>query len=307
MSVIKRVLVSLPADQWLGTHQNDLKWGIVDEISRLGYVPEIFTNPKGMPGLAAGKAWSAVELNKVARRCVGAAIIGLPRWVFTTPQGTINLATEFNHYEGAAAYTLGLPLLVVVQEDVQRRVIFDSGYGGYIGSFPASADRTWLATNDFRVPFNYWKELLSKRRDVFLGYCSTSEGTAENLENLKRFLQSPDIGATVLDWKSDFTPGRSILREIEEAAERCSAGIFLFTKDDTLPTRALPDQAAPRDNVVFEAGYFINSKGKDHVLIIREAGAKMPADLGGDIYGSLGDRSNIKSIEETVRKFIAAL
>jgi hypothetical protein len=303
MSIVRRVLVSLPADQWLGPQQNELKWGIVDEISRLGYVPEIFTNPKGMPGLAAGKPWSAAELDKVARRCVGAAVIGLPRWVFSTPQGTISLATEFNHYEGAAAYTLRLPLLVVVQEDVQRRVIFDSSYG-YIASFPPSADRTWLGTDNFRVAFKYWEDLLSRRRDVFLGYCSTSEGTAQNL---KRFLQSPDIGATVLDWKSDFTPGRSILREIEEAAERCSAGIFLFTKDDTLPTSALPDRAAPRDNVVFEAGYFINSKGKDHVLIIREVGAKMPADLGGDIYGSLDDKSNIASIEDSVRKFIAAL
>jgi hypothetical protein len=65
MSVTRRVLVSLPADQWLTPHQNDLKWGIVDEISRLGYLPEIFTNPRGMPGLAAAKAWSAVELDNV--------------------------------------------------------------------------------------------------------------------------------------------------------------------------------------------------------------------------------------------------
>ena len=138
---------------------------------------------------------------------------------------------------------------------------------------------------------------------MFLGYCSTSEGTAQNL---KRYLQSSDVGATVLDWK-DFSPGRSILQQVEEAAERCSAGIFLFTKDDTLPTARLPDRAAPRDNVVFEAGYFINSKGKDHVLIILQAGAKMPADLGGHIYEALEDKSNIAPIEETVRKFVIAL
>jgi predicted nucleotide-binding protein len=110
----------------------------------------------------------------------------------------------------------------------------------------------------------------------------------------------------VLDWK-DFTPGRSILQQIEGAAERCNAGIFLFTEDDKLPTSAFPNQAAPRDSVVFEAGYFINSKGKDHVLIIQEAGAKTPAELGGEIYGSLEDKSNIATIEETVRKFVKAL
>jgi hypothetical protein len=297
------VLVSLPADQWLTPHQNDLKWGIVDEISRLGYLPEIFTNPRGMPGLAAGKAWSAVELDNVARRCCGAVVLGFARWRLSTSQAPIRLATEFNHYEGAVAYTLGLPLLVLVQEDVERRVVFDSNYRGHVGAFPSSADRSWLATESFLVPFKYWKEELSNRRDVFLGYCSSSDGTAQNL---KRFIQSVEVGATVLDWK-DFTPGPSILEQIQEASKRCSAGIFLFTRDDKLPTADDPDQTAPRDNVVFEAGYFINSKGKDHVLIIREKGAKMPADLGGLIYESLADRSNIGTIEDSVRKFVTAL
>jgi predicted nucleotide-binding protein len=193
--------------------------------------------------------------------------------------------------------------LVLVQQDVERRVVFDSSYRGYVGAFPSSPDNSWLTTDSFSVPFNYWREELSARRDVFLGYCSSSDGTAQNL---KRFLQAADIGATILDWK-EFTPGRSILEHIQEAAKRCSAGIFLFTKDDRLPTAADPNQAAPRDNVVFEAGYFINSKGKDHVLVIREDGAKMPADLGGDIYGSLTDRSNIGTIENSVRRFITEL
>lgn len=302
MSVVRRIYVSMPADQWLAPNQNDLKWGIVDEIERLGYVPEIFTNPRGKPGLSAGKAWSAVEADRVARSCIGAAIIGLPRWVFASPHGDISLSTEFCHYEGAIAYTLGLPMLVVVQEGVQRRVVFDSSYRGYVGDFPPTADRTWLATDKFRVPFNYWKDELSRRRDVFLGYCSTSKGTAQNL---KRFLQA-DLGATVLDWQ-EFTPGRSILQEIEEAAQRCSAGIFLITKDDKFADDASVDKHAPRDNVVFETGYFAAARGKDHVLVVREVGAKMPADLGGDIYASLEDKSNIVPIEDTVRRFVAGL
>jgi hypothetical protein len=291
----------MPANRWLATNQNDLKWGIVEEIKRLGYTPEIFTDPTGGPGLAAGQAWSAIAADEVARRCVGAAIIGLPRWLFTAPQGPLKLPTEYCHYEGAVAYTLGLPMLVVVQDDVQRRVVFDPSFRGHVGEFPATADRTWLGTRDFQVPFDYWKQELSKRRDVFLGYCSSSTGVANNL---KRFLKS-DIGATVLDWQTDFPPGRSILQQIEEAASRCSAGVFLFTKDDKLTDDAHTDKAVPRDNVVFEAGYFINAKGKDHVLIVREGGAKMPADLGGDIYASLEERSNIGPIEDQVRRFVA--
>ncbi len=87
MPIVRRVFVSMPADQWLTQNQNDLKWGIVDEIKRLGYLPEIFTNPKGMPGLAAGMAWSATDLDRVARNCIGAVILGLPRWEFSTSQG----------------------------------------------------------------------------------------------------------------------------------------------------------------------------------------------------------------------------
>jgi hypothetical protein len=44
------------------------------------------------------------------------------------------------------------------------------------------------------------------------------------------------------------------------------------------------DEAVPRDNVLFESGYFTHAKGKERVLIVRETGVKMPADLGGDIY-----------------------
>jgi hypothetical protein len=49
---------------------------------------------------------------------------------------------------------------------------------------------------------------------------------------------------------------------------------------------------------------FINAKGKDHVLIIREDGAKMPADLGGDIYAPLKDRSNIGPVENAIKAFV---
>lgn len=99
-------------------------------------------------------------------------------------------------------------------------------------------------------------------------------------------------------------PAGTILTRIEDAAARCSGGIFLFTKDDKLEPDDGKLQAAPRDNVVFEAGYFVHAKDKERVLIIREDGAKMPANLGGDIYLSLTDRSNIAPIEGPLRQFL---
>ncbi len=86
-------------------------------------------------------------------------------------------------------------------------------------------------------------------------------------------------------------------------------GIFLFTKDDDLdlPDVSAADRSAPRDNVVFEAGYFSGLKGKRNVLIVREVGSKMPADLGGDIYASLADKNDISAIERTIESFLGAL
>ena len=111
-----------------------------------------------------------------------------------------------------------------------RRVVFDGNFGPFIGVFPDGADRSWLNTKAFEVAFMHWLRRLKDRRDVFLGYCGSSSGTAENLI---RLLEN-DIGATVLDWQRDFRPGRFILAEIEEACAGCTAGIFLFTKDDQL-------------------------------------------------------------------------
>jgi hypothetical protein len=303
MPITRRIYVSLPADHWLPDNLNTLKWSIVERIKNLGYTPEIFTNPKGMPGLASAKSWHPRDADEIARRCAGAAILGMARWDFQDSEGKPRLLpTEFNHYEGALAHTLGLPTLVLAQIDIQRRVVFDMSYGGYLGLFKPDADASWLRTDEFRVPFDYWRERLAERRDVFLGYSGASKATAEKV---KRYLQS--LGAKVLDWRTDFIPGSTILEQIEEAAARAIAGIFLFTKDDDLVDKGQQDLAAPRDNVVFEAGYFIGIKGKRNVLIIRESGSKMPADLGGDIYASLEDRTSIEPIERSLEAFLGAI
>jgi hypothetical protein len=275
----------------------------VDEIEKLGYTPEIFTNPRGMPGLASPKAWNPRDADDIARRCVGAAVLGMARWQFQDVEGqSALLPTEFNHYEGALARTLGLPTLVLVQRNVRRRVVFDMSFGGYVGEFDPEADLNWLHSDKFRVPFLYWKNLLEERRDIFLGYCSSSATTAAAI---KRYLLS--IGAKVLDWQTDFIPGRTILDQIQEAAARSIGGIFLFTKDDDIVDHSQRETAVPRDNVVFEAGYFVGLKGKRNVLVIRETGSKMPADLGGDIYASLVDKANIEPIERTLAAFMGAI
>ena len=139
-----------------------------------------------------------------------------------------------------------------------------------------------------------------ERRDMFFGYCSRSTSTAKKI---KDYIEQ-HLKVSVMDWQKDFSPGSNILQQIQEAAKKCSTGIFLFTKDDFLEDNPSEKRAVPRDNVVFEAGYFIKAKGKARVLIILEKGAKMPADLGGDIYASLEDVTDISTIENDILKLV---
>jgi hypothetical protein len=298
----RRVFVSLPADTWLDDDQNALKWAIVERVGALDVVTEIFVDPRGTPSLAGPYGWSAERADDVIRRCSGAVLIGMPRWTFGDANQRVELTSEFCHYEGAVARTLLLPTLVLVLDGVLRRVVFDASFGGYVGTIPREAGLAWLDSREFLTPFAYWRRQLEERRDVFLGYCSSSRKVAKYV---KRWLNRHDV--TVLDWRTDFLPGRNILQQIEHAAERCGSGIFLFTKDDDFVGPTSGSHAAPRDNVVFEAGYFIKAKGKDRVLILREADARMPADLGGDIYVPFEDRADIDSITDALRLFVDAI
>ncbi|MEQ1697613.1 MAG: nucleotide-binding protein [Hyphomicrobiaceae bacterium] len=304
------------ADRLLSDAQNAFKWAVVGRIQDLGFHPEIFYNPRTVQGIAARKSWTPIEADEVIRQCVAGVIIGMPRWRLSDGQQDVLMATEYSQYEGAVLRTVDIPIMILAQDNLLQRGVFEYNFGQFICKFPESADEKWLDTPDFLQTQNIWHADITDRRDVFLGYCSSSAGTADQIRS---YLEK-ELGATILDWKRDFSVARSVLEEIVEAGKRCSGAIFLFTKDDVLADetlnpkkrwfRAVPPRAEfaiPRDNVVFEAGYFIGVKGKRKVLIVREQGAKMPADLGGDVYGALEDRHNIESIKDTLRRFTLGL
>jgi hypothetical protein len=295
MTVVRRVYISMPNDG-VDEKLDEVKWGIVKRIAQNGYAPEIFirTNPYNDDGLASGRDWTPQNVDEVARRCVGAAILGFTRWVFETDHGDVCLPTEYNHYEGAVANTLGLPSLAVLRDDFPMRGFFK---GGHVFSFcPPDAGTDWLDSDAFKSPYKTWQTKIDKRHDVFLGYCSKAQNTAEAIMKVLE-----NEGARVLDWR-EFPPGGSIIGQISEAAARCTAGVFLFSKDDEL--EGGENRLAPRDNVVLEAGFFAHAKGPERVLIVREEGAKMPADLGGNIFAPLADRTDITSIADDLRKFL---
>lgn len=290
-----------PGDKHLNKEEIEFKKGIIRRIEKFGYYPEMFFSTYKTPGLTTRLPWTATNVYNVMRRCDGAVIFGFPRWKLQDGANNINFATEYCHYEGAVAYTLDLSTLILAEGGIEPRVVFSRSFGKIITWIEPTRIGLWKDDEEINNGLKKWKYNLDKHFDIFLGYSSNSSGVADNI---KTYLRGKDVEATVLDWHEDFAPGATIISEIEDAARRCSAGIFLFTKDDKLPTEQQPERAAPRDNVVFEAGYFAHAKSHDRVLIIREEGAKMPADLGGIIYASLNDRTNIVSVKAEIMKFL---
>jgi hypothetical protein len=131
-------------------------------------------------------------------------------------------------------------------------------------------------------------------KDVFLGYSSAGQETATAI---KDFIH--ESGYTVRDWKKFFT-GPPLLKEIDNACKECQLGLFLFTGDELIPGKP----PAPRDNVVFELGYFMSRKGDERVVGIWEKEVKQPTDLKGNIWIELADRKNISTIQTSLLEWL---
>jgi hypothetical protein len=116
---------------------------------------------------------------------------------------------------------------------------------------------------------------------IFLG----SSGKQEKLlQALTRGLA--DV-AHVEPWTTSFNPGTTTLERLLELAHEVDFAAFVFAQDDwttnSPPASPLPEsgQAAPRDNVVFEAGLFGGTLGMRRTFILHASGAKLPSDLLG--------------------------
>jgi Predicted nucleotide-binding protein containing TIR-like domain len=289
----RRIFVSVRTDRGLDQRRRQVKAAIINKIRDAGYAPQEFFEM----GIASDLPWTFDNVEKVMRQCIGAIIICFPRWTIHSNGNAINLVGEYQHYEGAVAVTLGLPMMIIAEDGVENRGIAWQGGRGAITHLPGVAVSDWVDSSEFTRKFAAWRKALTARRDVFLGYCRESIGIAAQIQ-----VRLVRHGATVCNWEMDFRSGASILDELDAARRDCSCGIFLFSEDDPLEGR--DGGAAPRDNVVFEAGHFISSKGPTRCLIIRQGDAKIPADLGGAIYVTLDKTGSVEAIDGRLAQFL---
>jgi len=139
---------------------------------------------------------------------------------------------------------------------------------------------------------------------IFLG---SSTAQMKLVQSLTRGLE--DI-AHVDPWTASFNPGTTTLDRLLELTREVDFAAFVFARDDwTIKGAAGSEagQAAPRDNVVFEAGLFGGVLGMRRTFILHANGAKLPTDLLGLTSIRYGDEltaAEIKAINQKLRKAI---
>jgi predicted nucleotide-binding protein/prolyl-tRNA editing enzyme YbaK/EbsC (Cys-tRNA(Pro) deacylase) len=115
---------------------------------------------------------------------------------------------------------------------------------------------------------------------VFVG--ASSE--AEMYEQLVRDVLE-HAGVESIPWRQSFRPGEYGLDSLDRIAREADGAILIASSDDKTWYRGL-ESFSPRDNILFELGYFLRAFGRRRTAIVQvydKAGAtpRFPTDLAG--------------------------
>lgn len=102
-------------------------------------------------------------------------------------------------------------------------------------------------------------------------------------EKVARRLEQQGIEAIILS--EQVNRGKTIIEKLEAYSD-VHVVIALFTKDDFGAAKEEKgnEKYRARQNVVFEAGYFMGCLGRENTIIIVEENVEIPGDLSGMVY-----------------------
>jgi predicted nucleotide-binding protein len=86
-----------------------------------------------------------------------------------------------------------------------------------------------------------------------------------------------------LPWWEAFTPGRTLLTELDSIRDRVAGAILLFSPEATTHIRR-KKYNVPNLNVLFEFGYFYGHFGRQKVAMLKYGEFYLPSDFGGYIH-----------------------
>ena len=115
---------------------------------------------------------------------------------------------------------------------------------------------------------------------VFVASSTESEQIARQiLSSLQTQLEDRAI---VELWRDKFAVSETAIESLETIANEADFAVLLMTPDDLTVSRQI-ESAAPRDNLIFEAGLFVGALGRHRSFLVRERSAnlKLPSDILG--------------------------
>ena len=101
-------------------------------------------------------------------------------------------------------------------------------------------------------------------------------------QEVARLVEKQGLEAIILSEQANRC--KTIIEKFEEHSD-VGAAICLFTGDDYGRTKdAEEDKLRARQNVVFEAGFFMGKLGRENVVLIANPDIEIPSDLQGVVY-----------------------
>ena len=227
------------------------------------------------------KAWQ-VKAENILTKCYGMEsrelyrfrnIIFYPRYAYATQSDEVNLCAE-GLKEAKAYFEV---YLEEIEDNCAENVSSDiSGISG-------------------EAKFVKEKVNSTRKRKVFIVH-----GHNEALkQEVARMVEKQGLEAIILSEQAN--RGKTIIEKFEEHSD-VGATICLFTGDDYGKAKdATSENLRARQNVVFEAGYFMGKLGRENVVLIANPDIEIPSDLKGVVY------TNEKSWQIDVLKELKAI
>lgn len=217
------------------------------------------------------KAWQ-VKAENILTKCYGMEskelyrfrnIIFYPRYAYATQSDEVNLCAE-GLKEAKAYFEV---YLEEIEDHCAENVSSDvSGISDEAKSVEKKVNST-------------------RKRKVFIVH-----GHNEALkQEVARMVEKQGLEAIILSEQAN--QGKTIIEKIEENAD-VDAAICLFTGDDygrAKDTEAEENKLRARQNVVFEAGYFMGKLGRKNVIIVADKNLELPSDMQGVVYTDAGN------------------
>lgn len=103
-------------------------------------------------------------------------------------------------------------------------------------------------------------------------------------QKVARYLEKLDLAPIILSEQAN--QGRTIIEKLESNSDVSSAIILLTNDDFGREKHETAEKSRARQNVIFEAGYFIGRLGRKHVILIADSEIELPSDIAGMVYHS---------------------